>query len=108
MRMPAAGQMIGQQQFGQRQAGQTMAQPLQMYGAMNAVGGARRNMTQAMIDADRSRYEYEAMSPYQNLAQFQGATGGSWGGQGSATYPKQSKWPSIIGAIAGLGMNKLF
>jgi len=103
MRMPAAQQMIGQQQFGQRQAGQTMAQPLQMFGAMNAVGGARRNMSQAVIDADRARYEYEAMSPYQNLGQFQGATSGSWGGQGSASFPKQSKWPSIIGAIAGLG-----
>jgi len=106
MRMPAAQQMIGQQQFGQRQAGQTMGQPLQMFGAMNAVGGARRNMTQAQIDADRGRYEYEAMSPYQNLAQYQGATGGSWGGEGTGTYPKQSKWPSIIGAIAGIGMNK--
>ena len=108
MRMPAAQQMIGQQQFGQRQAGQTMAQPLQMYGAMNAVGWARRNMTQAMIDADRGRYEYESMSPYQNLGQYQGATSGSWGGQGSATYPKQSKWPSIIGGIAGIGLNALF
>ena len=108
MRMPAAQQMIGQQQFGQRQAGQTMAQPLQMYGAINAVGGARRNMTQAQIDADRARYEYESMSPYQNLDRYQGATSGSWGGQGSASYPKQSKWPSIIGGILGVGMNKLF
>ena len=108
MRMPAAQQMIGQQQFGQRQAGQTMAQPLQMYGAINAVGGARRNMTQALIDADRARYEYESMSPYQNLDRYQGATSGSWGGQGSASYPKQSKWPSIIGGIMGLGMNTLF
>tara|TARA_Y100000296_G_C5038670_1_gene188640 strand:- start:195 stop:641 length:447 start_codon:yes stop_codon:yes gene_type:complete len=108
MRLPAAQQMIGQQQFGQRQAGQTMAQPLQMYGAMNAVGGARRNMTQALIDADRGRYEYESMSPYQNLDRYQGATSGSWGGQGSASYPKQSKWPSIIGGILGVGMNKLF
>ena len=107
MRMPAAQQMIGQQQFGQRQAGQTMSQPLQMFGAMNAVGGARRNMTQALIDADRARYEYESMSPYQNLDRYQGATSGSWGGQGSASYPKQSKWPSIIGGIAGLG-SKLF
>lgn len=108
MRMPAAQQMIGQQQFGQRQAGQTMAQPLQMYGAINAVGGARRNMTQALIDADRARYEYESMSPYQNLDRYQGATSGSWGGQGSASYPKQSKWPSIIGGIMGLGMNTFF
>ena len=108
MRMPAAQQMIGQQQFGQRQAGQTMAQPLQMFGAMNAVGGARRNMSQALIDADRARYEYESMSPYQNLDRYQGATSGSWGGQGSASYPKQSKWPSIIGGIMGIGMNKLF
>ena len=108
MRMPAAQQMIGQQQFGQRQAPATMAQPLSMFGAVNAIGGARRNLTQAQMDADRSRYEYEAMAPYQNLAQYQGATSGSWGGQGSASYPKQSKWPSIIGGIVGLGSKLLF
>jgi len=106
MRMPAAQQMIGQQQFGQRQAPTTMGAPLTMFGAQNAVGGARRNLSQAQIDADRGRYEYESMSPYQNLGQYQGATGGSWGGEGTGTYPKQSKWPSIIGAIAGIGMNK--
>jgi uncharacterized protein YukE len=61
-----------------------------------------------MIDADRGRYEYESMSPYQNLDRYQGATSGSWGGQGSASYPKQSKWPSIIGGIAGLGMKAFF
>jgi len=85
-----------------------MNAPLSTYGAINAVGGARRNMTQALIDADRGRYEYESMSPYQNLDRYQGATSGSWGGQGSASYPKQSKWPSIIGGILGVGMNKLF
>ena len=108
MRLPAAQQMIGQQQFGQRQAPTTMSAPLSMYGAVNAVGGARRNMTQALIDADKARYEYEYMSPYQNLDRYQAATSGSWGGQGSASYPKQSKWPSIIGGILGLGINKLF
>ena len=91
-----------------RQAPTTKSAPLSMYGAVNAVGGARRNMTQAIIDADKARYEYESMSPYQNLDRYQAATSGSWGGQGSASHPKQSKWPSIIGGIMGLGMNKLF
>ena len=104
----AWGQAQNLQMDALKQYPTTMGAPLQMYGAMNAVGGARRNMTQAQIDADRARYEYESMSPYQNLDRYQGATSGSWGGQGSASYPKQSKWPSIIGGIMGIGMNKLF
>jgi len=104
----AWNQAQGLQMDALRQAPTTMSAPLSMYGAVNAVGGARRNMTQALIDADRGRYEYESMSPYQNLDRYQGATSGSWGGQGSASYPKQSKWPSIIGGILGVGMNKLF
>lgn len=102
----AWNQAQGLQMDALRQAPTTLGAPLNMFGAMNAVGGARRNLSQAQIDADRARYEYEAMSPYQNLAQYQGATGGSWGGEGTGTYPKQSKWPSIIGAIAGIGLNK--
>ena len=104
MRLPAAQMGVQQQQFGQRQYPTTMQAPLGMYGAQSAVGGARRNMSQALIDADRARYEYTSMAPWQNLAQYQGATSGQWGGQGSATYPQQSKWPSIIGGMLGVGM----
>ena len=104
MRLPAAQMGIQQQQFGQRMYPTIANQPLSMFGAMNTIGNARRNLTQAGIDADRSRYAYESMLPWQNLAQYQGATGGNWGGQSAATYPTQGKDPSIIGGIAGAAM----
>ena len=104
MRLPTAQMGVQQQQFGQRMYPTIANQPLSMFGAMNAIGNQRRNMTQAGIDADRSRYAYESMLPWQNLAQYQGATGGNWGGQSAATYPTQGKWPSIIGGIAGTAL----
>ena len=101
MRLPTAEMGIGQQQFGQQQYPTTMAAPLGMYGAMADVGDQRRALTQAGTDADVARYNYEAMSPYQALANYMGGISGDYGGQSTMTQPGPSALSSL-GQIAGI------
>jgi hypothetical protein len=115
MRMPAAQMGIGQQQYGmgyglqgmgaqQASMGQypsIMSAPLSMYGAMADVGDQRRALSQAGIDADVARYNYESMSPYQALANYMGSISGDYGGQSTMTQPGPSALSSL-GQIAGI------
>jgi len=101
MRMPAAQMGIGQQQFGQNMYPTIMSAPLSMYGAMGDVGEQRRAMSQAGIDADVGRYNYEAMAPYQSLANYMGSISGDYGGQSTMTQPGPSGLQTM-GQIAGI------
>jgi len=85
------------------QYGSIMSAPLGMYQAMSDVGAQRRAMTQAGIDADMARYQYEAQAPQTALQQYMGAVSGNWGGTttGQQTTPGPSGLQSL-GQIAGI------
>jgi hypothetical protein len=101
MRLPAANQIIGQQQFGQQQYPTTMNAPLSMYGAMGDVGAQRRAMTQAGMDRDMQRYNYQAMAPQNALMNYMKMVTGNYGGQTTQTTPGPSGLDQI-GQIAGI------
>ena len=100
-RLPAAQQVIGQQQFGQQQYPTIMGAPLRMYGAIGDVGAARRAMTQASIDRDMARYEYEANAPQNALRNYMAMVSGDYGSTTTATTPGPSGL-SQLGQIAGI------
>jgi len=100
MRLPAAQQMIGQQQFGQGAYPTIMGAPMAMYDAMGRVGAQRRGMSQSVIDRDMGRYNYEAMAPYNALNQYMNTIAGNYGGTTTQTTPKQGGGlGSILGAV---------
>ena len=100
MRLPAAQQIIGQQQFGQQAYPTIMGAPMAMYDAMNRVGAARRGMSQSIIDRDMARYNYESMAPYNALNQYMNTISGNYGGTTTQTTPKQGGGlGSILGAV---------
>ena len=107
-RLPAANQIIGQQQFGQSQYPTTMTAPLQMYNAMGQVGADRRAMTQATIDRDMGRYEYDANAPQNALRNYMAMVTGDYGSTTSQTTPgasgldQMSQVAGIIGTVAPL------
>lgn len=100
-RLPAAQQIIGQQQFGQQQYPTIMGAPLRMYGAIGDVGAARRAMTQSSIDRDMARYEYEANAPQNALRNYMAMVSGDYGSTTTATTPGPSGL-SQLGQIAGI------
>jgi hypothetical protein len=100
-RLPAANQIIGQQQYGQQMYPSIMSAPLNMYGAMGDVGAQRRAMTQSTIDSDMARYQYEATAPQQQLANYMKMVTGNYGGTTTQTTPGPSGLDQI-GKIAGI------
>ena len=109
MRLPAANQIIGQQQFGQSQYPTTMNAPLGMYNAMGKVGADRRAMTQSAIDRDMARYEYQANGPQNALRNYMAMVTGDYGSTGTQTTPGQSglgqmgQVAGILGSLFGAG-----
>jgi hypothetical protein len=101
MRLPAANQIIGQQQFGQSRYPSTMNAPLNMYGAMGDVGAQRRAMTAAGMKADQDRYNYQAMAPQNALMNYMKMVTGNYGGTTTQTTPGPSGLDQI-GQIAGI------
>jgi len=89
-RLPAANQIIGQQQYGQQMYPSIMSAPLNMYGAMGDVGAQRRAMTQATMDSDMARYQYEANAPQQQLSNYMKMVTGNYGGTTTQTSPGKS------------------
>lgn len=87
MRLPAAQQIIGQQQFGQQQYPTTMMAPYQPLSAINAVGEQRRAMSQEAINRDIARYMYEAGAPQQALANYMSMITGNYGSQSTSMNP---------------------
>ncbi len=122
MRMPAAQMGLGAQQFGMnyglqgqqaaRQAGglglsavgqypSTMMAPLGMYGAIGNVGQQRRAMSQAAIDRDMARYEYQANAPQNALRNYMAMVTGDYGSTVNSVTPGQSGLGQM-GQIAGI------
>jgi len=115
MRMPAAQMGIGQQQYGMgygmqgigaqqgsmQQYPSIMAAPLNMYGAIGKVGADRRAMTQATIDRDMARYEYEANAPQNALRNYMAMVTGDYGSTTQQTTPGPSGLDQL-GQIAGI------
>ena len=83
-----------------------MAAPLNMYGAMGDVGAQKRAMTQAVIDRDMDRYQYQATAPQQQLANYMKMVTGNYGGTTIQTSPGPSGFDQaarvvfIMGTIA--------
>ena len=78
-----------------------MAAPLNMYGAMGDVGAQKRAMTQAVIDRDMDRYQYQATAPQQQLANYMKMVTGNYGGTTTQTSPGPSALDQI-GQVAGI------
>ena len=85
-----------------------MSAPLSMYGAMGDVGAQKRAMTQAVIDRDMDRYQYQATAPQQQLANYMKMVTGNYGGNTIQTSPGPSgldqaaKVAGVVGTIAAL------
>lgn len=63
------------------QYGNIMQMPLQMSRSLyNMVGVPQQQLNQAVMNDLKARYEYDAMRPYQNLAQFANMARGNLGG----------------------------
>lgn len=68
------------------QYGSIMNMPLEMSKQLyNRVGLPQQTLNQALMDDQKRRYDYNAMSPYNNLAQFQSFISGNYGGQNMGT-----------------------
>ena len=78
-----------------------MGAPLSMYEAMSGVGDQRRAMTQATIDRDMARYEYEANAPQNALRNYMAMVSGDYGSTTTQTTPGPSGL-SQLGQIAGI------
>ena len=100
-RLPAANQIIGQQQYGQQMYPSIMSAPLNMYGAIGDVGAQRRAMTQATMDSDMARYQYNATTPQQQLANYMKMVTGNYGGTTTQTSPGPSALDQM-GQVAGI------
>ena len=98
-RLPAANQIIGQQQYGQQMYPSIMSAPLNMYGAIGDVGAQRRAMTQATMDSDMARYQYEANAPQQQLSNYMKMVTGNYGGTTTQTSPGKSGMDQLGQAV---------
>jgi hypothetical protein len=98
-RLPAASQIIGQQQYGQQAYPSIMSAPLGMYAALGDVGAARRAMTQETINRDMARHQYESTAPQQALQNYMAMVQGNYGGTTTQTTPGPSGLQTI-GQIA--------
>ena len=68
------------------QYGSIMNMPLEMSKQLyNRVGLPQQTLNQALMDDQKKRYDYNAMMPYNNLAQFQSFISGNYGGQNMGT-----------------------
>ena len=89
-----------------RQYPTTMTAPVQMYGALGGVGQEQRALSQAAMDRDMARYEYEAMAPQTALQNYLANISGQYG----ATSTSQGKGPSSFSSglmgMMGSGMGK--
>jgi len=68
----------------------TMNAPVGLYGALGGVGQEQRALSQAGMDRDMARYEYEAMAPQTALQNYLANISGQYG----ATSTSQGKGPS--------------
>ena len=78
-----------------------MNAPLSMYGAMGQVGADKRAMTQATIDRDMARYEYDANAPQNALRNYMAMVTGDYGSTTEQTTPGPSGLDQM-GQVAGI------
>ncbi|OQW38096.1 MAG: hypothetical protein A4E20_04800 [Nitrospira sp. SG-bin2] len=72
--------------------------------AIGQAGDRRQIELQKQIDADKARFDYQQMAPYQNLGMYQDFIQGQYGGTQTSTAPSNQPplWQSILGT--GLGI----
>jgi hypothetical protein len=81
----------------------TMQAPINLFSSLGQIGAQRRAMTQAQIDRDMARYEYEANAPMNALKNYMALVSGDYGSSTTQTTPYQG--PSGLeqaGQIAGI------
>lgn len=73
------------------------------------VGGIREDQTQAQINQDIARHDFEQMEPWQRLGLYNAMIQGNYGGSGSGTSTGQQFFPtSSLGAgMLGTGLSGL-
>jgi len=101
MRMPAAQMGLGAQQFGMGYGLQglqgaqgalgmypgMMQAPLGMFGAAQGIGEQQRALTQAALNRDIARYEYQSQLPQQGLQSYLAGVSGDYGGLTTSRGP---------------------
>ena len=108
MRLPAAQMGVNQMQYGLSQYPTTLMAPYGVYNQIGQVGAERRAMTQAAIDRDMARYEYEANAPMNALKNYMAMVTGDYGSTTTATTPLMGpSRMSQFGQILGLGLTGL-
>jgi len=103
-RLPMAEMMLGQRQAGLQNYPGIMQAPLAMQRAVGDVGAQRRAMSQAAIDQDMLRYNYEAQRPAIGLQNFLSNISGAYGGRSTATPSPISAMGQLAGLVSGLGI----
>jgi len=119
MRLPAAQMGLGAQQFGMgyglqgmegARAGLGMAPslmgaPLGMYGAAQGIGAQQQALSQAALDYDIGRYDYQAQLKPQALGQYLSSVSGDYGGLSTARGPGGTGGAeTMIAALAAKAM----
>lgn len=87
MRLPAAQLGVNQQQYGLSRYPATLMAPYGVYSQIGQVGEERRAMTQAAIDRDMARYEYQANAPQNALKNYMAMVTGDYGSSTTQTTP---------------------
>ena len=64
-----------------------MGAPLGMYGAAQGIGAQQQALSQAALDQDIARYDYQAQLPAQGLGQYLASVQGDYGGLARSTGP---------------------
>jgi hypothetical protein len=98
-----------------------MANPMEMNKSLyNQVGLPQQQLNQATMNDAKQRYDYAAMSPWQNLTQYQNMIQGNMGGtnttssssSGSSTGPaqqqQQEEGGSGLGSLLGMAAGTYF
>jgi hypothetical protein len=76
-----------------------MNAPMDMYGQLGQIGQKDTARTQAAIDADMARYQYEAAAPQTQLANYMKTISGDYGGTETEVAPNQF----MTSLMTGLG-----
>jgi|1_EtaG_2_1085319.scaffolds.fasta_scaffold30992_1 hypothetical protein len=78
-----------------------MGAPISMYQQIQDVGDKRQAMSQAAIDQDVARYNYQSMSDQNALADFMSMISGDYGGSKTVPGPSGMQTLGQVASIAG-------
>ena len=79
----------------------TMTAPFALAGAVDDIGAERRAMTQAGIDRDMARYEYQQLAPQVELQNYLANISGDYGSTQTSTGRGPSPLGSLMTGLAG-------